>query len=80
MYAKRLKRKCSVRGCKNTDTFAISRTRELGGSVIICKSCLISEGKGYYKCRKCGCKFKRENVVDYIDEISDTDEDMYYDE
>ena len=40
MYAKRLKRKCSVRGCKNTDTFAISRTRELGGSVIICKSCL----------------------------------------
>lgn len=40
MYVKKLKRKCSVRGCKCTDTFAISLTREIGGSVIICKSCL----------------------------------------
>lgn len=40
MYVKRLKRKCSVRGCKNTDTFAISLTREVGNTVIACKSCL----------------------------------------
>ena len=40
MYAKRVKRKCSVRGCKNTDCFSISRTREMGNSVIICRSCL----------------------------------------
>lgn len=40
MYVKKLKRKCSVRGCKNTDTFAISLTREVGNTVIICKSCL----------------------------------------
>lgn len=40
MYVKKLKRRCSVRGCKNTDTFAISRTREIGNSVIMCKSCL----------------------------------------
>ena len=40
MYAKKLlKRKCSVRGCKNTDTYAISLTREFGNSVIMCKSC-----------------------------------------
>ncbi len=40
MYVKQVKRKCSVRGCKNTECFAISRTREVGNTVIICKSCL----------------------------------------
>lgn len=40
MYVKRLKRKCDVRGCKNTDVFAISMAREFGNSVIICKDCL----------------------------------------
>lgn len=40
MYVKKLKRKCSVRGCKNTDTYAISLSREVGNTVIICKSCL----------------------------------------
>lgn len=40
MYVRRVKRKCNVRGCRNTDSFAISRTREAGNSVIICKDCL----------------------------------------
>lgn len=40
MYIKQVKRKCSVRGCKNTDCYAVSRTREVGGTVIVCKSCL----------------------------------------
>lgn len=40
MFVKQVKRKCSVRGCKNIDCFAISRTREVGNTVIICKSCL----------------------------------------
>lgn len=40
MYVRKLKRKCSVRGCKSTDTYAISLTREVGNTVIICKSCL----------------------------------------
>lgn len=40
MYVKQVKRKCSVRGCKNTECFAISQTREAGNTVIICKSCL----------------------------------------
>ena len=40
MFFKRVKRKCHVRGCKNIDSFAISRTREVGNTVIICKSCL----------------------------------------
>lgn len=42
MYVRRLKRKCGVRGCRNTVTFAISRSRELGNSVIICEDCLKS--------------------------------------
>lgn len=40
MNFKRVKRKCFVRGCKNTDCFHISRNREIGNSVIICKECL----------------------------------------
>lgn len=40
MYVKKLKRRCEVRGCKNTDTYAISLSREVGNTVIICKSCL----------------------------------------
>lgn len=40
MYIRRVKRKCTVRGCKNTDCFSISRTREAGNTVIACKNCL----------------------------------------
>lgn len=39
MNAKRVKRMCSVKGCHNTETYAISKIKEFGG-VIICKSCL----------------------------------------
>lgn len=42
MYVRQVKRKCNVRGCKNTECFAISQTREVGNTVIICKSCLSS--------------------------------------
>ncbi len=40
MNVKRLRRKCSVRGCGNTGSYVISRTREMGYSVIICRECL----------------------------------------
>lgn len=40
MYARKIKRKCGVRGCRNTDSYAISRVSEPGNSVIICKDCL----------------------------------------
>ena len=40
MNVMRIRRKCSVRGCGNTDCFVISRSRELAGSVIICKDCI----------------------------------------
>lgn len=40
MRAKKIRRKCSVRGCKNIETYSIARSHEVGNSVIICKSCL----------------------------------------
>lgn len=41
MYVKKIKRKCGVRGCKNTESYAISKTREMGNSIIACKECLL---------------------------------------
>ena len=40
-YVKKIKRKCGVRGCKNTETFSISKSREAGNSIIVCKDCLV---------------------------------------
>ena len=40
MYIRKVKRKCGIRGCKNTDCFAVSRAREVGNTVIICRDCL----------------------------------------
>lgn len=54
MNVKRVKRKCGVRGCRNTDSFSICRTNEAGNSIIICRSCLsdaLSAVDGY-KTRK----------------------------
>lgn len=39
MYIKKLKRICDVRGCRCTESYAISLSREVGNSVIICRSC-----------------------------------------
>ncbi len=41
MYVKKIKRKCGVRGCKNTVSYAISKNREMGNSVIACRECLL---------------------------------------
>lgn len=41
MYIKKIRRKCGNRGCKNTENvYALSKTREMGNSVIICEECL----------------------------------------
>ena len=41
MYVKKIKRKCGVRGCRCTESYAISRSREMGNSIIACESCLV---------------------------------------
>ena len=40
IYAKKLKKKCMVRGCGNIETFALSRSGSEFGNVFICASCL----------------------------------------
>lgn len=40
IYVKKVRRRCGVRNCKTLDSYAISRTREAGQSVIICEDCL----------------------------------------
>ena len=40
-YVKKIKRKCGVRGCKNTETYAISKSREAGNSIMVCRDCLV---------------------------------------
>ena len=40
MFIRQVRRKCGVRGCKCVESYAISRTREPGNSVIICEGCL----------------------------------------
>ncbi|MCH5187724.1 MAG: hypothetical protein J1F63_04930 [Oscillospiraceae bacterium] len=56
MNVKKVNRLCTVKGCKNTYSYAISRSSEYGG-IIICRSCLeealkavgIAEEKGLVK-------------------------------
>lgn len=45
MYTRQVKRKCGVRGCRNTVSYALSKTRELGNSVIICADCIKASGE-----------------------------------
>ena len=39
MNIKKIRRKCMVRGCSNKDTYTVSKNREMGNSVIICRDC-----------------------------------------
>ena len=41
MKVKRIRKKCMMRGCKNIDSYAISKSFEFGG-VNLCKDCLQS--------------------------------------
>ena len=42
MFIKKFKKKCGVRGCKNvSDVFIISRRREMGNTVAMCRECMI---------------------------------------
>ena len=55
MNVKKIKRKCGVRGCKNTASFIISKTREMGGSVIMCRDCMeeaLKSTEGYVEPEK----------------------------
>lgn len=41
MFVKKFRRKCDVRGCKNTaNVFLISKRREMGNTIAVCTDCL----------------------------------------
>ena len=39
MNIKKIRRKCMVRGCSNKETYTVSKNREMGNSIIICRDC-----------------------------------------
>ena len=40
MNVKKIKRKCAVKGCRNVETYTISKVRDFGDTVLICEPCL----------------------------------------
>ena len=69
MYVKKIKRKCGVRGCKNTESYAISKSREMGNSIIACKECLMETLNTIEEQNK-PITFKETPVVDeVVDEV-----------
>ena len=56
MFVKKFKKKCGVRGCKNiSDVFIISKRREMGNTVAMCRQCMVDALKatdGYFEPEK----------------------------
>jgi len=48
MNFKEVKRKCAVRGCRNRTSVALSRVREFGESVLICRECLADAAEAVF--------------------------------
>ncbi len=63
MNAKYVKRLCSVRGCKNTSSYMISLTREMGNSVIICRECAKAASAAIGKAEKERPKEKKKTGI-----------------
>jgi hypothetical protein len=63
IYAKKLKKKCMVRGCGNTETFALSRSGSEFGNVFICASCLAEALSGVDEARKAYAERNQANKV-----------------
>lgn len=51
MYARKLRRRCDVRGCKETVTYSLSRTRENGNTPIMCEKCLKEALEAVRQCK-----------------------------
>lgn len=82
MNIKKVNRLCTVKGCKNTASYAISRSSEYGG-IIICKSCLeealkavdIAEEKGLNKVNTNATKEKSAAALFYHPEEVRSEDD-----
>ena len=56
MFIKKFKRKCDVRGCKNTmNVYLLSKRREFGNTVAVCRDCLekaLAQTDNYIEAKK----------------------------
>ena len=56
MFIKKFRRKCDVRGCKNTmNVYLLSKRREFGNTVAICRDCLekaLAQTDNYIEAKK----------------------------
>ena len=56
MFVKKFKRKCDVRGCKNTmNVYLLSKRREFGNTVAVCRDCLekaLAQTDNYIEAKK----------------------------
>ena len=56
MFIKKFRRKCDVRGCKNTmNVYLLSKRREFGNTVAVCRDCLekaLAQTDNYIEAKK----------------------------
>lgn len=41
MNIRKVRRKCSVRGCRCTESYSLSLSNEMGNSILVCKKCIL---------------------------------------
>ena len=63
IYVKKLRRKCSVKGCRCTDTYNVSVSSEPGGSVIICRKCAEAAAKAIEKYEKLPAEQRKRPIL-----------------
>lgn len=82
MNVRKMKMRCDVKGCKNVDSYCISRSAELGG-VVICEDCLrdaLAAIENYVEPKKKTDTKPPElfysGVEDIVSEVSDNDDEL----
>lgn len=63
MNIRKVRRKCSVRGCRCTESYSLSLSNEMGNSIIVCKKCILEAAeavKNYKEDSKPAKKVHRE--------------------
>lgn len=82
MNVRKMKMRCDVKGCKNVDSYCISRSAELGG-VVICEDCLrdaLTAIENYVEPKKKTDTKPPElfysGIEDTVSEVSDNDDEL----
>ena len=82
MNVRKMKMRCDVKGCKNVDSYCISRSAELGG-VVICEDCLrdaLAAIENYVEPKKKTDTKPPElfysGIEDIVSEVSDNDDEL----